>query len=49
MSSLEDPFSDVHADRSLCRPKEFVKASAYPDEDESTIGKMPPSDPEGED
>jgi hypothetical protein len=29
------------------RPKEFVKVSAYQedsDEDESTVGKMPPSD-----
>jgi hypothetical protein len=33
------------------RPKEFVKASAYPedsDEEESTVGKMPPSDSEDE-
>ncbi|KAF8854209.1 nucleic acid-binding protein [Acephala macrosclerotiorum] len=32
-------------------PKEFVKASAYPedsDEEESTVGKMPPSDSEDE-
>lgn len=33
------------------RPDEFAKASAYPDEsdeEESTVGKMPPSDPEDE-
>ncbi|KAH8795115.1 hypothetical protein F5882DRAFT_41476 [Hyaloscypha sp. PMI_1271] len=32
-------------------PKEFAKASSYPedsDEEESTAGKMPPSDSEGE-
>jgi len=32
-------------------PKEFVKASAYPehsDDEESTVGKMPPSDSEDE-
>ncbi|KAE9371508.1 nucleic acid-binding protein [Stipitochalara longipes BDJ] len=32
-------------------PKEFAKASTYPedsDEEESTVGKMPPSDSEGE-
>jgi probable RNA-binding protein EIF1AD len=31
----------------MIRPKEFVKVSAYQedsDEDESTVGKMPPSD-----
>ena len=31
------------------RPKEFLKSSAYPedsDEEESTVGKMPPSDSE---
>jgi hypothetical protein len=37
----------------LCaRPKEFLKSSAYPedsDEEESTVGKMPPSDSEEED
>lgn len=32
------------------RPKEFVKKPAYEDsdEEESTVGKMPPSDSEGE-
>ena len=33
------------------RPKEFVKAPAYPedsDDEESTVGKMPPSDSEDE-
>jgi hypothetical protein len=31
----------------LCRPKEFVKKSTYvedSDEEESTVGKMPPAD-----
>jgi probable RNA-binding protein EIF1AD len=33
------------------RPKEFVKVSGYEDSDdeESTVGKMPPSDSENED
>ncbi len=33
------------------RPKEFAKSSAYPedsDEEESTVGKMPPSDSDSE-
>lgn len=36
-----------HCADNLARPKEFVKVSAYQedsDEDESTVGKMPPSD-----
>jgi hypothetical protein len=35
----------------LFRPKEFPKTSAYPedsDDEESTVGKMPPSDSEDE-
>ncbi len=38
--------SDIYA-----RPKQFVKVSAYAedsDEEESTVGKMPPSDSEDE-
>lgn len=33
----------------MIRPKEFVKTSAFSDsEDESNVGKMPPSDSEDE-
>ena len=42
----------LFADRSVRRPKEFAKSSAYPedsDDEESTVGKMPPSDSEDED
>jgi len=41
----------IYADQSLRRPKEFPKSSAYAedsDEEESTVGKMPPSDSEDE-
>lgn len=34
------------------RPAEFAKSSAYPedsDDEESTVGKMPPSDSEDDD
>jgi len=44
-------FGNIYADWKLCRPKEFPKSSAYPedsDEEESTVGKMPPSDSEDE-
>lgn len=41
----------LFADSAAFRPKEFLKRSAYPqdsDEEESTVGKMPPSESEDE-
>ena len=40
------------ADHFVRRPKEFSKSSAYPedsDDEDSTVGKMPPSDSEDDD
>lgn len=43
---LPDVPSDMPTNKPF-RPKEFLKVSAYPedfDDEESTMGKMPPSD-----